>query len=149
MFKKTALLTILCALALGFNSCSSDDDEPEGGSISITYIIGKWQGVSSTGWEKENGKVVDDWNDDEPDFKYIEFRMDATGEWQDINNQSRTFSWYINDDLDVVIGEKVVGDGTGETYKIKKLNKDQMVLASGNENAANGWYQEDTYKRIK
>ena len=147
MLRKLSLLTIICALAIGFCACSNDDDEP---SSSLTYIIGKWQGVSSTGWEKEDGKVVDKWQDDEPDFDYIEFNMDATGKWRNESGSSHSFTWYINDDAELVIGEKIVGDGTGDVYKIKKVNKNTLILVyeENDPDSDSSWYQEDTYKRI-
>lgn len=148
MIKKLSWMFIFVLTAVCFSSCSDDDDEPGSGSVNAAYIIGKWQGVSSTGWEKEDGKVVDKWNDDEPDFEYIEFKDNATGEWKDEYGTSYKFNWYIGDNNQLVIGEEYVGDGTGEYYNIKSLSKDKLVLTSGDNDPEDGWYQEDTYKRI-
>ena len=140
------MLFMLFAI-LPLAGCSKDED---GLSLSPAFIIGKWQGVSSSGWEKEDGKVVDKWNDNESfDYDFIEFKYDATGEWGDAeSNRKHSFNWYLDDDNDLVIGEKYVGDGTGDIYVIKKLTKDKLILVSGDDDSEDGWYQEDTYKRI-
>ncbi|MDE5998348.1 MAG: hypothetical protein K2G77_09095, partial [Muribaculaceae bacterium] len=97
------MLFMLFAI-LPLAGCSKDED---GLSLSPAFIIGKWQGVSSSGWEKEDGKVVDKWNDNESfDYDFIEFKYDATGEWGDAeSNRKHSFNWYLDDDNDLVIGE--------------------------------------------
>lgn len=129
--------------------CSKDEDE-SWGIVSDALIIGKWEGVSSKGWEKEDGKIVDRWDDDYTfDYDYIEFRFDATGEWGYYEgNVKQSFNWYIDDGHKLVIGEKVTGDGTGAYYKIKTVTKDKLVLVSEDDDPEDGWYQEDTYKRV-
>ncbi|MDE6649634.1 MAG: lipocalin family protein [Muribaculaceae bacterium] len=142
------MLVMLCAL-IPLTGCSKDED----GISSPALIIGKWQGVSSSGWEKEDGKVVDKWNDKESfDYDFIEFFYDASGEWWYADsNRKHSFAWCLNegkDGIEVEIGEGFVGNGTGDTYKIKTLTKDKLVLVSGDDDPDDGWYQEDTYKRI-
>ena len=139
------LLLTLIPLA----GCSKDDD----GISSPVLIIGKWQGVSSSGWEKEDGKVVDKWNDKESfDYDFIEFFQDATGEWWDADsNRKHSFAWCLhegNDGIEVEIGDEYVGLGTEDMYRIKTVTNDKLVLVSGDDDPEDGWYQEDTYKRI-
>ena len=144
----SSLLLILGVLLtlIPLTGCSNDDDGP----VHAAFIIGKWQGVKSSGWEKEDGKVVDKWNDNESfDYDFIEFKYDATGEWSYADGSySEKFAWHINDDYELVIGEEYVGDGTGDEYRIKTETKDKLVLISGDDDPEDGWYQEDTYKRI-
>lgn len=142
------MLGILISV-ISLAGCSKYDDIP----LSPALIIGTWQGVSSSGWEKVDGKVVDKWNDKESfDFDFIEFKFDATGEWWDADsNRKHSFAWCLNEHgegYDVEIGEEYVGLGTGDIYIIKKVTKDKLILVSGDDDPDDGWYQEDTYKRI-
>lgn len=52
----------LFIITVGFTACSDDD-----GPGSSADLVGTWQGVSSTGWYKENGKIVEQWEDEEED----------------------------------------------------------------------------------
>lgn len=54
MKKLFYLFAMALLTATAFTSCSDDDDKG-----SSNDLIGKWQSVSSEGWEKINGELDD------------------------------------------------------------------------------------------
>lgn len=69
------MLGLLMFAAVNFSACSGDDDEGPGSS---SELVGLWEIVSDKGWEKVNGELAYEWNDEEErDFR-LRFNSDGT-----------------------------------------------------------------------
>ena len=71
------MLGLLMFAAVSFSACSSDDDEPGSNSD----LVGLWEVIADKGWEKVDGKIIDQWDQegDEIGDKYqFEFKEDGT-----------------------------------------------------------------------
>ncbi len=88
MFKKVMNYFVIMALALSsasvFTACGDDDDkdrdEDEPGNVVVTSsIVGEWRVTHASGWEKKDGVIVDEWEEDCDDYSWIyEFSSDGT-----------------------------------------------------------------------
>lgn len=59
-FKSLMIAALAVMASITLASCSDDDDSPIG---SKEDLIGRWESVHETGWEKEDGEIVDEWDD--------------------------------------------------------------------------------------
>jgi hypothetical protein len=154
----------LLLLAFSLASCSNDDDDDNNlgttKAESMTSIIGYWEEYSYSGWEKEDGVKVDEWDelsDEGYGFRFYFFE-DGTG--QDKEYASNTwgtsnFTWALS-------GNKVlISFGEDEsfkerTYTIKSLTSTTLVLEFSNKQtlkSTNGYveweiYEKQTFHRI-
>lgn len=81
MFKKVRYYFVLCPIAIlsafALTACGDDDDD-EPGTNGKNGIVGEWLLVSDKGWEKEDGEIVDQWDDDMTDDGIVyEFKSDG------------------------------------------------------------------------
>lgn len=117
---------ILSILTLGLASCSDDDDKIP------NELIGTWQLVSASEWEKENGKIIyeDTYNHNNEkvtfydDGSYQSWDKNGYSDWE----LSTTGTWkykkgklYITDDS----GDE--WDGT-QTASVKNLSSSQLIM---------------------
>lgn len=95
--KKLKFPLLLCLLALvatGFSACSDDDDDKDkdsGGDVNPQLLVGTWQQTISSGWEKEDGEIIDEWNynsDDQQRFSLNSdkscdvYELDSNDKWE-------------------------------------------------------------------
>lgn len=88
------LLCLLALVATGFSACSDDDDEKDkdsGGDVNVQLLVGTWQQTISSGWEKEDGEIIDEWNynsDDQQRFSLNRdkscdvYELDSNDKWE-------------------------------------------------------------------
>lgn len=113
---------LLSVITLGFAACSDDD-----GPGSSADLVGLWQSVSSTGWYKEDGKIVEQWEDEEEDDYRIRFNEDGTvedferynGKW----NGRYVGTWKYKDGKVYVYDD----DEEVEVYTVKELTSSRLV----------------------
>lgn len=113
---------VLLLLPFGFVACSDSDDDIS----SPDAIIGTWESVWSTGWEKENGKIVDKWDEEMTDERVV-FKENGrfviyyeyNGRW----NESESGSWELD-------GSKLFVETKYDemTLTVVKLNSKELVI---------------------
>ena len=95
------MLGLLMFAAVNFSACSSDDDEAPGAA---SELVGLWERVSTKGWEKMNGKIDYEWDEEGEDKLRVRLNSDGTfAEYDGYNGE-----WYLD------------GSGTWE-YKNGKI----------------------------
>lgn len=143
MKKYFYLFAMVLLSATVFTSCSDDEEG------STKDLIGKWQSVSEEGWEKENGKIYDEWSYDYDRCVY-EFTADGDfliyfysgGRW--VLDQEGEYK-YKNG--------KIIGyfDGETESAEVKTLTSNTLVLAKRETEKYEGdtyeYYDELTFKK--
>lgn len=101
---------LLSVIAVGFTACSDDD-----GPGSSADLVGTWQGVTSTGWYKENGKIVEQWEDEVEDDYRVRFDEDGiaesferyNGKWNGVEigtweyKDGKIYIYYGDEEIDV------------------------------------------------
>lgn len=114
----------LFIITVGFTACSDDD-----GPGSSADLVGTWQGVSSTGWYKENGKIVEQWEDEEEDDYRIRFDEDGTvenfeknnGKW---NGPYHNGTWKYKDGKIYIYYDD---DEEADIFTVRELTSSRMV----------------------
>ncbi len=136
---------VLCSFILA--SCSDDDDEV---NVNAQELCGKWDPVRAEGWEKEDGRVTDSWNEDLTTTQYngytrmqfdedgtaIEYAFGSNG-W---NNVSSTGTWS---------GNKIHLDNSGEDITIKGLSSTTLVIEYREKEDWGEFYEKVTYKKVE
>lgn len=150
MLKKISWIFILLFTTACLAGCGDDNEHEDDTTVDTDYIVGKWQGVSSRGWEIVNGKITDRWEDNESSgLQFIEFKNDATGRYEDDEiDFPLVFTWNITGRNALNIAIAIGSETYPTTFKIKTLTHDKLVLAMEEGNSQNGSYTEDTYRRI-
>ena len=69
------LMMVAITSAVSFTSCGDDDDDPQ---FSDDRIVGTWQFVHDIGWIKENGDIVEEYDEDCDELVMIEFTSSGT-----------------------------------------------------------------------
>lgn len=142
-----ALLGLCITLSVGISACSDDD---EIGSSSD--IIGTWVWVSSNGWIKEDGEIIEEWEDNEGDeWMYNTFYEDGTIEIIDISDDWEVCdsgTWeYKNGNLHIII------DGESSILPILSLTSTEMVVGYHEKEKEDGvtyeYYEAAVYKKVK
>lgn len=115
-----AFATIFC---LSFTACSDDDDNNIG---SKEDLIGLWESRHCRGWEKEDGRIVDEWDEDYRDKRW-EFKADGTC----ITSERSSNRWYSETCTYTFSGGKITlydkyGDSSVGT--VKKLTATSLEI---------------------
>lgn len=133
---------LLSFMTLGFSSCS-DDDAPG----SSADLVGTWQSVSYIDWYKENGKIIDQSEDEDEDYR-IRFNEDGTAE----HNEKYNGKWY---DPEYIGTWKYKGgkiyfyyDDEGEYITVKELTSSQMVWEYYDKYTEKGVTYEEYYREV-
>lgn len=142
------LCMVACLFAAGFASCSDDD-----GPGSFEDLIGTWELVSSEGWEKEDGEIVGEWNDNSADER-IEFHEDGvfilyykSGSWR--KDYEGTFQYkggklYMYDDEGDLVSDNPI--------KVVTLTETTLVLEDSYKEREDGvlyeGYDKSTYRSL-
>lgn len=133
---RTQKIWILLSMILfiGFTACSDDDDK---GSA----LIGTWRLTHTEGYEKENGQIADEWDEDvnsSEDWvvssKTITFWMD--GDQYEANYTYKDDKLYLGDDDDIV-------------FNVLKLTDGELILELKMKEGNYELYDKSTFKKIK
>ena len=150
MFKKVRNYLVLATVALmgacAMISCSSDDD------ADADDLVGTWLATHSKGWEKENGRTVDSWNEDVTDENVV-MELNSNGTvnvWED-GYLETSAKWSVSG------GQiKMTYSEDGEVYNEKanyKLNGNKLTISFKEKYSDEGdtyeYYNETTYTRMK
>ena len=123
------MLGLLMFAAVNFSSCSSDDDEGPGSS---SELVGLWESVSYEGWEKVNGEIDYEWDEDDDDTR-VKFNSDGTcsdyecydGEW-DLND---TGTWeYKNGKIYCTFYDEYEDYTYTDFVTVKELTSSRLVI---------------------
>ncbi len=121
------MLAAMAALAcIALPSCSDDDDESQIGSKSD--LIGLWESTHVTGWEKENGTIVDRWDEYGVDMR-IELRADGSctlWEWDDSQWGEAQNGYYSYSNG--VLSMNGYDWDSPDVYNVKKLTATELEL---------------------
>lgn len=144
MKKYFYLFAMMLLTATAFTSCS-DDDENE---INSDDLIGIWQGVTSDGWNKKDGKIYDEWENEPieddlivvtPNDEFMQYEYNQRYKyWECIGSGEYTLK---NKKIYVEVDGESVHLGT-----VKKLTSNTLVLEVGEKYKDNGVTYE--YKEI-
>lgn len=139
---------LLSVMALGFSGCS-DDDEGVGSSGDL---VGTWVWVSSHGWIKEDGKIIEEWEDNEGDeWMYHIFYEDGTLEYVDVSDDwevCETGTWEYK-------GGKIylVANGEDIIVPVLSLSSTEMIVGIHETEKEDGvtyeYYEAEVWKKIK
>lgn len=136
-------LGCLC-MAVAFVSCSSDDDEEVG---SDNELVGCWLQIAEEGWYKEDGVIVDEWDEPDDSNIYAYFYKDGTGVVKEYG-MSFEFTWSLSSNKLTVTTYGETGTAT-----VKTLNSTTLIIESKDKYVDEGVtceeYTLQTYKRVK
>lgn len=138
---------LLSVITIGFTACSDDD-----GPGSSADFVGTWQSVSYTGWYKENGKIVEQWKDEESDEYRVRFDEDGiaesferyNGKW----NGVEIGTWEYKDGKIYIY----YGDEEVDVYTVRELTSSRLVFEYRDKSGDGGtnWeeYIIEVYRKI-
>lgn len=140
---------LLSAMMLGFSGCSDDD-----GPGSSTDLIGTWQSVSISGWDKEDGEIVDEWDEEDSDIKIV-FNEDGTYEhyerWSNSWHGGYVGTWKYKGGKIYVYDEEDE-EWDDEISTVKSLSSSQLVLDYYEKYTEDGvryeYYVSEIYRKI-
>lgn len=150
MMKKVRNYLVMATVALigacAMTSCSNDDD------ANADDLVGTWLAIQSQGWEKENGKTIDSWDEDITDENnIIEFKSNGTvNVWEDdyLENSAK---WSVSGSQ-----IKITYSEDGEVYTEKsnfKINGNKLTIYFKEKYKEDGdsyeYYEETVYTRVK
>ena len=141
MKKLFYLFGVMLLTATVFTSCSDDEVG------NAKDLIGQWQGVSEEGWEKVNGKVVDDWSNDYDDVMYV-FTEDGKLSLYEYSSGR----WRLEEQVEYRYKNgKISISGSDEVADVKKLTSNTLILVFRFEENYEGdryeGYDEYTFRR--
>lgn len=143
-----AFWSLLAVMAFGFCGCSDDDE----GVGSASDIVGSWIWVSTNGWIKEDGKIIEEWEDNEGDeWLYHIFYEDGRAEIVDISDDWQVCeegTWKIkNGEIHLTL------DGEYSVWPIISLTSTEMVVGIHEKEKEDGvtyeYYESATYKKVE
>ncbi|MDE7096227.1 MAG: lipocalin family protein [Muribaculaceae bacterium] len=160
MYKKVlnyfVIITVALFTACAMTACNDDDDEDDlgGGSGSKGGIVGEWLLTRAQGWEKENGKIVDEWDENfDSIYEYTVYKFRSNG----------TVEVYLENHLEdrakyTLKGNKLaityVEDGEQYTETCDcKISGDNMKITTSEKEIENGvtyeYYEELYFERLE
>ncbi len=101
--KLFAMTLFVAVLGMSFASCSDDDDEVG----SASDVVGTWILTTSSGWTKEDGKIVDEWENEARNDERTVFNPDGSFESYELSDGQ----WEIS-----AAGTWLYKDGKLNTY---------------------------------
>lgn len=139
---------LLSVFAISLSSCSDNQDN----AGSSKYIVGTWICVSNEGWVKENGKIIEQWNEkeDEDDSLYLVFHSDGTLEYIDPSDDYEvveTGTWKYKNG-------KIFGSSNGDDYVVDVISVNETYLVVGNhetfveDGITYEYYEAEHYRKI-
>ncbi len=154
MYKKVFNYFVIVAVALftacAMTACSDDDDDDDKGGSG--NIVGDWRPVHSKGWEKENGKIVDQWDDEIPANDYlVSFKSDGSYTIFEGGSTYEVGTYVVKGDkITIKYNEDGYTDQESAKFKIKG---DKLTFyfseKEGDDGVTYESYEENTYKRVK
>lgn len=150
------LYIIIALLAIIFTcSCSKDDEYSEGDYKK--GIVGEWEYISKSGWEKKNGVISDEFTDRVNDEVYwvYTYKEDGT-RLEEVYSRSESsklesyeYKWSLLGDTIVV--KYADGKFMDAIEKILSINSTEMKtlinFSEKNYNTVYEYYEVNTYKR--
>jgi hypothetical protein len=132
--KKTIFISIVSALVLGLASCNEND----GLEITPGNLVGTWNALHYSGWQKENGETESFNEPEEDDYRYV-FNEDGSGlegyfEDGERTTDSDDFTWELS-------GNKLTLDGD-EEYTVEQITSTRLVISAHYSET----YEGDTYE---
>lgn len=144
MKKYFYLFAMLLLTATVFTSCSDEDDKGDSKDL-----IGKWQSVSESGWEKENGEIYDEWS---YDYEHCVYEFTADGDF--LIYYYSGGNWVLDQEGEYKYKNgKIIGyfDGDAESAEVKTLTSNTLVIAKRETEKYEGdtyeYYDELTFKK--
>jgi hypothetical protein len=150
--KKLFFISIVSALVLGFVSCDNSEDS----EVTPGNLVGMWQGIHAYELIKEDGEIVDEYDEDvdleEYDYRYV-FEEDGSGfdgffEDGERTRESDDFTWELSGNtltLDY--------DGFEDKYTVEQLTSTRLVLSATYRETEDGVTYEEfsraTFAKIK
>lgn len=145
------LITVL--LSVGFAACSSDDDDDIG---NVSTLYGTWETTHFEGWEKINGELDDEWNEDASESE-DNMRLAFASDGEVTIYYKSGSSWSVDEVCDYTIsGNKLYikeYDGDEDwVCTIKTLNASTLVIESSSSETEDGdkyqSYEKVTFKKV-
>lgn len=140
------LFGLLSILTFNFSACSDDDEN----ASSSGDIVGTWILISTEGWIKENGKIIDEWNIPEDESLYYTFHSDGTLEFIDPTDDYEvveTGTWRCEKDK-----IHLCANGENLVVTLMSVNKTEMVVGIHEKEVEDGityeYYEAERYQKI-
>lgn len=133
-----------------FAACSDDDNDKLPGGGTAEQLIGSWNVIQDTGYDKTNGKVDEEWNDTyQPGEEVLSFGSDhKVYGWH--YGESGDYTWQLQgNELGISWGKGMEADE--DDFKILEMTPDRMVLEMHDIEEENGetyeWYSKTVLTR--
>lgn len=146
---------LLCAVVMGFSSCSDDDES----DFSSSALVGTWEGVTVDWCYKQNGVVVDEEDEGEgEDISDERWKFNADGtalqgykysgadswEWDDEPCQ-----WKLEGNKLIIMDDPAGGiDDWEESATIKELSANRLVVELHDKYTDDGVVYEDYERQV-
>ena len=143
------MLGLLMFAAVNFSACSSDDDDAPGSS---SELVGLWESVSFEGWEKEDGEIVYEWEDDDDEAR-VKLNSDGTfvtyeyysGEW----DLCDTGTWeYKNGKIYTTFDDEEYEEEATEVATVKELTSTRLVIEEYEKDGSYEYWGKSVYRKI-
>ena len=122
------LFVLMSCMALMFNACSADVG-------SSSDLIGTWEAVSESGWEKQDGVITNEFYDDLSGSIRITFNKNGTyvltylGDGMDDSNEGE---WSYSK------GILILDYDEDDPWPIKELTRSKLVVEGYTSSSSNG-----------
>ena len=145
--KKFIFWCLLSVMALGFSGCS-DDDEGVGSSGNL---VGTWVCVSENSWIKEDGEIIEEWEDEGDEWLYTVFYENGIVELIDVSDDWEVCeegTWDLKDGaLHLTL------DGEYSVWPIISLTSTELVVGFHEKETEDGityeYYESATYRKVE
>lgn len=138
-FKSLMIAALAFMASITLASCSDDDDSPIG---SKEDLIGRWESVHETGWEKEDGEIVDEWDETGKSLRWEFYKngICTAQEWTGSRWESADYGTYTYKNGTITIKSDEYDED--DVIKVKKLTATELVV----EESYSYWDEGDKYE---
>ena len=115
-------------------------------------MVGLWESVSFEGWEKEDGEIVYEWEDDDDEAR-VKLNSDGTfvtyeyysGEW----DLCDTGTWeYKNGKIYTTFDDEEYEEEATEVATVKELTSTRLVIEEYEKDGSYEYWGKSVYRKI-
>jgi hypothetical protein len=146
--KQWSIIAMMAVILMGLAACSSDDEEEVG---SKADLIGTWEEYAETYWEKEDGKIVEEYELTKDDFSDFGWRWSFYEDGSCNNQEYWSGRWDNSWGTWSMQSNTIYIDGE-EWFTIKTLNKNTLIVEYHEKEVSSGvtyeYYSLEKYHRV-
>lgn len=143
------MLSLLMFVSINFSACSDGNDDVLDSS---TELVGLWESVSYEGWEKEDGEIIDEW-DEKDDESRIHFKVDGTWVtyeyWQGDWNLCDIGTWeYKDNKVYTTYDDEEYEDEATDVATVKELSSTHLVVEVYEKAGSYEYWEKSIYRKV-